>query len=112
MPCLAAENSEKVLNKKNEVLEWKTVERWEVYLNGVELANCYTEERDKNKINSYFKNENELKQKNALVPHPPVKDFGKICSKMPPCSGVAMGFDRLIMLLAGKKTLDFVIKRY
>ena len=109
VPCLAAENSEKVFNKKNEVLEWKTVERWEVYLNGVELANCYTEERNENKINSYFKNENELKQKNALVPHPPVKDFGKICSKMPPCSGVAMGFDRLIMLLAGKKTLGPVI---
>ncbi|UTC74185.1 elongation factor P--(R)-beta-lysine ligase [Treponema sp. OMZ 792] len=109
VPCLAQENSQKVLNKKNEDLEWKTVERWEVYLNGVELANCYTEERNPEKIDSYFKNENALKQKNALVPHPPVKDFGKICSKMPPCSGAAMGFDRLIMLLAGKKTLAPII---
>ena len=111
VPCLAAENSKRVLNKKNEALEWKTVERWEVYLNGVELANCYTEERNKSKINSYFKNENELKQKNALVPHPPVKNFGETCSKMSPCSGVAMGFDRLIMLLAGKKTLSPIIYR-
>ncbi len=47
VPCLAAENSKRVLNKKNEALEWKTVERWEVYLNGVELANCYTEERNR-----------------------------------------------------------------
>ncbi|UTC61982.1 elongation factor P--(R)-beta-lysine ligase [Treponema sp. OMZ 787] len=109
VPCLAQANSQKVLNKKNEELEWKTVERWEVYLNGVELANCYTEERNPEKINSYFKKENELKQKNALVPHPPVKGFGEICSKMPQCSGVAMGFDRLIMLLAGKKTLDSII---
>ncbi|UTC66059.1 MULTISPECIES: EF-P lysine aminoacylase GenX [unclassified Treponema] len=111
VPCLAAENSQKILNKKNEELEWKTVERWEVYLNGVELANCYTEERDKKKIDSYFEKENGLKQKHSLIPHPPVKDFGSVCSNMPPCSGVAMGFDRLIMLLAGKKTLFPIIHR-
>lgn len=109
VPCLAVENSKKVLNKKNEEIDWKTVERWEVYLNGVELANCYTEERDEKKIDSYFKSENSLKQEYALVPHPAVQNFGNICSKMPPCSGVAMGFDRLIMLLAGKKTLGPVI---
>ncbi|MGF7108681.1 amino acid--tRNA ligase-related protein [Treponema pedis] len=109
VPCLAAEKNETVYNTKNEALNWKTMERWEVYLNGVELANCYTECRDKEKIDAYFQTENALKQKHALVPHPPVTDFGKICANMPPCSGVAMGFDRFIMLLTGRKTLGGVL---
>ena len=109
VPCLAAENSETVFTEKNGAAEWKTVERWEVYLNGVELANCYSECRDEKKINAYFKSEDAIKQKTALVPHPAVANFGTLCAEMPPCSGTALGFDRLIMLLAGKTSLDPVV---
>ncbi len=105
VPCLAAEKSESIINSQNQKVEWKTMERWELYLNGVELANCYSECRDKEKIDEYFAEEDKLKQKNALVPHPAIKNFGEICSKMPACSGVAMGFDRLIMLLQGRSSL-------
>ncbi len=105
VPCLAVEKEEKLLNKKQDKISWKTMERWELYLNGVELANCYSECRDKEKIDEYFEKENKLKQKQAMVPHPAVKNFGETCSKMPACSGVAMGFDRLIMLLQGRSTI-------
>ncbi len=105
VPCLAIDKTEKLQNKQGKEILWKTMERWEVYLNGVELANCYSECRNKETIDLYFKNEDKLKQENAMVPHPAVKNFGEVCSKMPPCSGVAMGFDRLIMLLLGRKIL-------
>ncbi len=105
VPCLAVEKSESIVNSQNKKIEWKTMERWEVYLNGVELANCYSECRDKNKIDNYFAEEDKLKQKHALVPHPAIKNFGETCSKMPKCSGVAMGFDRLIMLLCARSSL-------
>jgi len=47
-----------------------------------------------------------VKNATARVPHPVPENFGGICARMPPCSGVAMGFDRLIMLLGGKTTLE------
>ncbi len=80
-------------------------ERWEIYARGVELANCYSEERNQDEVNTYFAEEDALKQKSARVPHPPVQDFGKVCAAMPPCTGTAMGIDRLIMLLAGRTGL-------
>lgn len=108
VPCLSAEKKLQSSGSKN-AINFTAMERWEVYVNGVELANCYTECRDKEKINAYFQNENILKQKYAAVPHPPIINFGDICENMPQCSGVAMGFDRFIMLLAGKTSLDSIM---
>lgn len=87
---------------------WAIKERWELYGANIELCNCYTEERNKKKIEEYFIKEDALKQK-MCVPHPSIKNFEKICEKMPPCSGVALGFDRLLMFLANKKSIDSVI---
>ena len=105
VPCLAQEQSEYYLTSAGTPVEWKTKQRWEVYINGVELANCYTEERDASAIDQYVQQETALKAKTARVPHPAVQNFGELCAKMPPCSGTALGFDRLIMLLAGKTSL-------
>lgn len=117
--CLAKNKIEKInvsaasafgdAGVKSKTVNWKTKERWELYAAGIELANCYTEARDEAEVNKYFEEENRLKQKNAKVPHPAVKDFGNICSQMPPCSGTALGFDRLIMFLAGKTSIESVL---
>lgn len=109
VPCLARERSESRSRSDGSSIEWRTKERWELYVNRVELANCYTEERDPVAINAYFAAEGELKGQTARVPHPAVNDFGSVCAGMPPCSGVALGLDRLIMVLAGRSTLDSVI---
>ena len=77
-----------------------------MYVRGVELANCYTEARAAGEINRSFADEAAVKNATARVPHPVPDNFGGICAHMPSCSGVAMGFDRLIMLLGGKKTLS------
>ena len=102
--CLAKEKEVKL----EEGNFWKVKERWELYGDGLELCNCYTEERDEVKITDYFERESQLKEK-ALVPHPSHPFFAKICSRLPECSGVAMGIDRLIMFLIGRRRIDAVL---
>lgn len=98
-----------IKNTAVQTITWKTKERWELYAGGIELANCYTEARSEEEVDRYFEEEDLYKQKQARVPHPAVKGFGNICKQLPPCSGTAMGFDRLIMFLAGKSTIESIM---
>ena len=109
VPCLAAEKSGTVALMDGRIIRWNTRERWELYAGGVELANCYTELRDTGHIRQYMDSETREKQNNARIPHPAITGFETICARMPPCSGSAMGLDRLIMLLAGKTSLDSIL---
>lgn len=83
-------------------------ERWELYVNGIETANCYSEETDLARIKKYYEDESAEKSKNARVPHR-VGNPEDEMSALPRCSGTALGMDRLIMILTGKKTIDAVL---
>lgn len=85
------------------------LERWELYFGGLELANCYSEETDPRIIDSFF--EREYAAKAAASPVVPDMDekFLSIFDSFPPCSGVAMGVDRLVMLLSGADSIEGVI---
>jgi len=109
VPCLAALKSENRYRADGSPFVWNTRERWELYIDGVELANCYTELADGQTVEATLASEQKIKQRDARVPHPSVEGFGATCSSLPPCSGVAMGFDRLVMVLAGKTSLDAVL---
>jgi elongation factor P--(R)-beta-lysine ligase len=98
VPCLA---------KKSE--NGKTCERWELYYNGIELANCYSEETDPQKVKEFFIAESTQKEKTALVKHKVNHDYYKTFENFPHCSGVALGLDRLIMALTGRTTIDSVL---
>jgi len=102
VPCLAKKGN-----------SGKTVERWELYVRGIELANCYSEETDAEKVRAFFESEKADKEKNALVPHKVDDDYWKLFSTknkpFPECSGVAIGLDRLIMVLTGHQTIDSVL---
>jgi len=106
VPCLA----KKVSGGKT---RGKTVERWELYVRGIELANCYSEETSAKEVRAFFESEKAAKEKNALVPHKVDDDYWKLFSSkekpFPECSGAAMGLDRLIMVLTGRKTIDGVL---
>jgi lysyl-tRNA synthetase class 2 len=94
----------------------KTVERWELYGGGVELANCYTEETCAQGVREFFENEKSAKEHAALVPHRVDDNYWKIflpepdCrgreQPFPPCSGTALGLDRLIMGMTGRSTIN------
>jgi len=98
VPCLAK-------NSPN----GQTAERWELYCNGIELANCYSEENDPQAVKEFFISEEAEKNKTAVVKHNVDNDYWKIFEKFPRCSGVAIGLDRLIMALTGKTTIDGVL---
>ncbi len=81
-------------------------ERWELYLDGVEIANCYTEETDPGSLAALAARESARKA-TAAFPHPPDLEFARIA--LPACSGVALGLDRLLMRSLGRDSLDQVI---
>jgi lysyl-tRNA synthetase class 2 len=102
VPCLAQLNVD--CNKAA-----LTRQRWELYLRGLEIANCYSEERDAEQVKKYFLDEGKLKNKNALLKHNIDNNYWKIFCSFPRCSGVALGMDRLIMALTGRKSIDAVL---
>jgi lysyl-tRNA synthetase class 2 len=101
VPCLARKGR-----------DGRTVERWELYVRGVELANCYSEETEAEKVRAYFEAEGKIKNGTSLVPHLIDGDYWKIFLpgprnlRFPACSGVALGLDRLIMALSGRPTIN------
>jgi lysyl-tRNA synthetase class 2 len=88
----------------------KTRQRWELYVRGIELANCYSEETDASAVRQFFDNEITAKEQHALVPHKIDLNYWtmflpKQNGGFPKCSGVAMGLDRLLMVLAGRNAI-------
>ncbi|MDC7224608.1 MAG: hypothetical protein PQJ60_12765, partial [Spirochaetales bacterium] len=84
-------------------------ERWEMYIKGIELSNCYTEETDRNKVASYYALEQKEKAR-ALVPHRVDEEYPRFFhGDYPPVSGNAMGLDRLLMALSGAERIGEVL---
>jgi lysyl-tRNA synthetase class 2 len=88
-----------------------TRQRWELYARGVELANCYSEETDAASVRCFFESETEEKERRAIVRHTVDPDYWKLFlpgadgKGFPPCSGVALGLDRLVMTLTGRNAI-------
>ncbi len=84
-------------------------ERWELYIQGVEIANCYSEETDPQRMEAFLHAEDQRK-KTARVTHPVDTGFGEIFrSGFPACAGAALGADRLEMVLTSGTSLEGVI---
>jgi lysyl-tRNA synthetase class 2 len=105
VPCLAKD----IGAGQGEPL-WK--ERWELYADGIELANCYSEETCPRKVKEYFEREGRIKDKSALVPHAYDTDYWKIFESPRghlEFSGVALGVDRLAALMTGSRAIESVM---
>ncbi|MBC21250.1 MAG: EF-P lysine aminoacylase GenX [Planctomycetaceae bacterium] len=85
-------------------------ERFELFYQGIELANGYHELCDPHELARRTAQANAKRTQQGRRPLP---DGGKLHAAMkaglPPCTGVALGVDRLVMLAAKKKQLDEVI---
>ncbi|HEY2836343.1 MAG TPA: EF-P lysine aminoacylase EpmA [Rhizomicrobium sp.] len=84
-------------------------ERFELYACGVELANGFGELTDPVEQRLRFEAEMNEKQRVHGERYPLDEDFLAALEKMPPASGVALGFDRLVMLAAGAPGIDDVL---
>jgi len=83
-------------------------ERFEVYACGVELANGFTELTDAAEQRRRFIAAMDTKQARYGERYPLDEDFLAALAYMPPASGVALGLDRLVMLLTGAPHIDDV----
>ena len=84
-------------------------ERFELYLCGVELANGFGELTDAAEQRRRFEREMDEKQRIYGERYPIDEDFLAALAHMPPASGVALGFDRLVMLATHAGRIDRVI---
>lgn len=79
--------------------------RSELYWQGVELSNAYVELRDASVLKKRAGVDNAIRETRGLsFIQPDVELFAAI-EKMPACVGVAMGIDRLLMLLLGENDI-------
>lgn len=87
----------------------RVAERFEVYACGVELANAFGELTDPAEQRRRF--EAEMVEKNRVYgeTYPLDEDFLQALASMPDASGIALGFDRLVMLATGALRIDQVI---
>ena len=76
-------------------------ERFELYVCGVELANGFAELTDPVEQRGRFDAAMDIKHERYGERYPIDEDFLAALAKMPAASGVALGFDRLVMLLTG-----------
>lgn len=84
-------------------------ERFELYACGVELANGYRELTDAAVLEARQTAEMDLKQAEYGARYPLDADFLSAVAVMPEASGVALGFDRLVMLASGAASIQDVL---
>jgi elongation factor P--(R)-beta-lysine ligase len=87
----------------------KVAERFEIYMCGVELANGFGELTDAVEQRKRFEAAMAEKQRIHGERYPLDEDFLDAFAVMPPACGVALGFDRLVMLATGAESIDQVI---
>jgi lysyl-tRNA synthetase class 2 len=87
----------------------RVAERFELYACGIELANGFGELTDPIEQRARFEAEMDEKERVHGERYPIDEDFLAALAHMPPASGVALGFDRLVLLAAGARTIDDVI---
>jgi lysyl-tRNA synthetase class 2 len=87
----------------------RVAERFELYACGVELANGFGELTDAAEQRLRFAQAMDEKQRRYGERYPVDEDFLQAVASMPAASGIAMGFERVVMLAAGATRIDQVV---
>ncbi|RNC68747.1 MAG: EF-P lysine aminoacylase GenX [Desulfuromonadales bacterium] len=84
-------------------------ERFELYIGGVELANAFSELTDPQEQRSRFESEAAYRAAQGRTPFPLPEKFLQELAAMPPSAGIALGVDRLVMVLLDAAAIDEVV---
>ena len=88
----------------------RTALRFEVYADGIELANGFEELADAREQAARFSADNAARRARGLPEHAADRRLlAALAAGLPPCSGVAVGFDRAVMVATGARSIDEVI---
>ena len=88
----------------------EVAERFELFHDGLELANGFSELTDAKLQGERFQADNRQRKDNAL-PRYPIDQYllAALENGLPECAGVALGLDRLLMVLLGLDSIDHVM---
>jgi len=84
-------------------------ERFELYLCGLELANAFSELTDAPEQRQRFAHEEAQRRAAGKPPYPSPERFLAELPAMPPAAGIALGVDRLVMLLTDTPRIDEIV---
>ena len=84
-------------------------ERFELYLDGIELANGFHELADAEEQQRRFEQDNTARRQRGLPTMPIDQALLAALPQLPDCAGVALGFDRLVMIAAGCRSISEVL---
>jgi lysyl-tRNA synthetase class 2 len=88
----------------------RTALRFELYADGVELANGYVELASSAEQQQRFRADLAERQRRGLpLPAMDTRLLAALAHGLPACAGVAMGFDRVAMLALGATSIDAVL---
>jgi lysyl-tRNA synthetase class 2 len=87
----------------------RVAERVELYVAGLELANGFSELTDAIEQRARFARDRAKTQALGRAPYPVDEDFLAALATLPESAGMALGFDRLVMLATGASSIDAVL---
>lgn len=86
--------------------DWPVAERFEAYLDGIELANAFQELVDSREQRRRFHRANAARSAAGEPPHPVDEALIEAVGRMPRTAGIALGVDRLVAAVAGWEGID------
>lgn len=84
-------------------------ERFELYIGGIELANAFSELIDPDEQSARFAHESDYRLSQNKLTFPLPEKFLSELSDMPNSAGIALGLDRLVMVLLNADSVDDVV---
>ena len=83
--------------------------RFELYCKGIEMANAFTELTDAGEQRKRFEQEQDKRKSLGKKEIPIDESFLEAVEAMPPSAGIALGIDRLVMLLLQQENINNII---